>query len=213
MRQLVAIALVCLTPAFGAAAQGLTGSIGGLVSALRTRTTISATTEAATGTMIGVEGHVGISRVTVDLSYLQGTLVPETVGDPSRDYVEGDAFLSVVTLPGVILRVGPHARAYISSAGTQRWVFWTGHLRGELNLMTSPVITAFAEGWMAWTADVNVSEQFDSGLGGVVGMSARIPGTAFYGRLSYNIEQARMGGGGRLETVEGLSVVVGFGRR
>jgi hypothetical protein len=180
---------------------------------VRTRTTITATTTASTGTMIGVEAHVGISRVTVDLSYLQGRLNAETVGDPSRDYVEGDAFLSVVTFPGVILRVGPHARAYLSDAGTQRWVFWTGHLRGEFTLITSPAITAFAEGWMAWTAEVNVSEQFDGGLGGVVGMSARIPGTGFYGRLSYNIEQARMGGGGRLEMVEGLSVVVGFGRR
>lgn len=206
-------ALACLAPFVTATAQGLTGSVGGIAGSVRTRANVGTTTEVSSGALIGVEGHVGISRVSVDLSYLQGALTADTGSAPARDYVEGDAFLSVVTVPGVILRVGPHARAYVSSAGTQRWLFWTGHLRGEYTLMTSPAITAFAEGWLAWTAEVNVSEQFDNARGAVVGMSARIPGTGFYGRLSYGIEQARMGGGARLDTVEEISVVVGFGRR
>jgi len=207
----VAGALLCLAPAI-TAAQGLTGSVGGIAGGVRTRSIVGTTSEVASGAVIGVEGHVGISRVSVDLSYLQGTLNGDIVGTASREYVEGDAFLSVVTFPGVILRVGPHARAYISDVGTQRWLFWTGHLRGELGLI-KPAITAYAEAWVAWTADVNVSEEFDKGHGAIVGIHARIPGTGFYGRLSYAIEQAHMGGGARVEDVEGLTFVVGFGRR
>ena len=207
----VAGALLCLVPAI-AAAQGLTGAVGGIGGAVRTRSVIGTTTEIASGAIIGVEGHIGISRVSVDLSYLQGTLNGDIGGTDSREYVEGDAYLSVVTFPGVILRVGPHARAYISDAGTQRWLFWTGHLRGEFGLI-KPAITAFAEAWVAWNADVNVSEEFDKGHGGIIGMNVRIPGTAFYGRLSYAIEQAHMGGGTRIEDVEGITMVVGFGRR
>ena len=199
--------------AAGLAAQGLTGSLGAIGGAVRSKAVVGTTTEVGAGAVIGVEGRVGIGPVSVDLSYAQGTLNPEVAGAESRDYVEGDAYLSVVTFPGVILRAGPHARAYISETGTQRWLFWTGHLRGDFSLITSPAIVAFAEAWLAWSADVNVSEEFDRARGAIVGMSARIPGSLFYGRLSYGIEQARMGGGTRVDDVESLTVVVGFGRR
>ncbi len=211
MRLRVAVALLCLTPAI-TTAQRLTGSLGGIGGAVRTRSIIGTTTEIASGAVIGVEGRVGISRVSVEVSYLQGTLSGDIGGTDSRDYVEGDAYLSVVTFPGVILRVGPHARAYVSDVGTQRWLFWTGHLRGEFGLI-KPALTAFAEAWAAWDADVNVSEEFDKGHGAIVGLTALSPGTGFYGRLSYAIEQAHMGGGSRIEDVEGISFVVGFGRR
>jgi hypothetical protein len=126
--------------------------------------------------------------------------------------VEGDALLSVVTVPGVVVRVGPHARAYITSTGTQRWVFWTARLRGERALI-GPALGGFVELWAAWSADVNVSEPFGRATGGIVGMQVRIPRSPVYGRLTYGIERATMGDGARLETVEGLSVVLGVGRR
>ena len=195
------------------AAQVLTGSFGASGGAIRAKSVVGTTSEVGSGAVIGVEGRVGLGRVSVDVSYAQGSLNPEVAGAESRDYVEGDAYLSIVTFPGVILRAGPHARAYITETGTQRWLFWTGHLRGEFTLITSPAFIAFAEAWIAWSADVNVSEEFDRARGAIVGMTARVPGSLFYGRLSYGIEQARMGGGTRLDEVEALTVVVGFGRR
>ena len=96
-----------------------------------------------------------------------------------RDYVEGDAFLSIVTFPGLILRGGPHARAFISDDGTQRWLFWTARARYEFRMITSPPIDGFAEGWAALSADVNVSEEFTSARGAIVGLHARFPGSAW----------------------------------
>jgi hypothetical protein len=58
-----------------------------------------------------------------------------------------------------------------------------------------------------------VSEPFGRATGGIVGMQVRIPRSPVYGRLTYGIERATMGDGARLETVEGLSVVLGVGRR
>ena len=212
MRTLLACGLLLVAPFTAASPQGLTGSVGGGAGSVRSRATLGTTTAAFSGAMIGGEGHAGIGRVSVDVAYLQGTLNPDSGSAESRDYVEGDVFVSVVTLPGVTLRVGPHARAYISSAGTQRWLFWTGRVRGERTLI-APAVSGFVEAWLALSADVNVSEAFDNARGAVVGLSVRLPGAPFYGRLAYGIEQARMGGGARLETVEGLSVIVGFGRR
>lgn len=212
MRTLVAGLCLTLAPA-GLVAQRLSGSLGGIGGTVRARSVVGTTAEVGSGAVIGVEGRVGIGPVSVDVSYAQGSLNPEETGAETRDYVEGDAYLSVVTFPGVILRAGPHARAYISETGTQRWLFWTGHLRGEYTLITSPAFIGFAEAWMAWSADVNVSEEFDRARGATVGMIVRFPGSLFYGRLAYGIEQARMGGGARVDDVEALTLVVGFGRR
>lgn len=195
-----------------AAAQRLAGSIGFAAGSVRARSRVGAADELATGAVIGGEAGLRLGRVTVDLAYLQGTLSPDTGSAESRDYVEGDAFLSVMTVPGVVVSVGPHARAYITTTGTQRWLFWTARLRGERALIGSAV-GGFLELWTAWSADVNVSERFGHATGGVVGMQVRIPRSPVYARLTYGIERAAMGDGARLETVEGLSVVLGVGRR
>lgn len=211
MRRSVAVALAATAITAPAAAQVLTGSVGLAAGSVQARSHIGTADNASSGAVIGGEGRVGLGRVTVDVVYLQGTLNPDTGSAEGRDYVEGGMFLSVRTVPGVALRVGPHARAYISTTGTQRWLFWTARLRGERALIGSAV-TGFVELWAAWKADVNVSEPFGTATGGVVGMGVRIPRSAFWGRLTYGIERARMGDGQRLETVEGVTLVVGFGR-
>ena len=205
-------ALGALATAAPVAGQGLVGAIGFSAGSARSRSQLGSTAEVLSGTMVGGEGRVGIGRVTLDFTYLQGALKPDTGSAESRDYVEGDALLSVVTAPGLTLRVGPHARAYISSTGTQRWLFWTARVRGERTLI-APAVSGFVEFWAALSGDVNVSEAFGSARGGLVGMSVRPPNSLFYGRLTYGIEHAKMGGGARLETVEGVSLLLGFGRR
>lgn len=212
MRRFAALVLVTLGTALPAAGQGLFGSIAVSAGSVWTRSRTGTVEDAMSGAVVGGEGRVGIGRVTLDFAYLQGALNPDTGSAESRDYVEGDALLSVVTVPGVTVRMGPHARAYISSSGTQRWLFWTARLRGERALI-APAVSGFVELWAAWSADVNVSEAFSRASGGVVGMTVRIPHSMFYGRLSYGIERAQMGDGARLETVEGVSLLVGVGRR
>ena len=209
-RALVAVAV--LAAATPAAAQNLTGGAGATVGTLRSRTRVGGSTEAFVGPVIGGEGRVGLGRVSVDLSYLQGTLEPDTGSAEPNDYVEGDAYLSVVTVPGVTLRVGPRAHAYISSTGTQRWLFWTGRVRGERSLI-APGVSGFIEVWAAFSADVNVSEEFSRGTGGTAGMTVHLGKVPFYGRLMYSVEHASMGDGTRLDTVESVSLVVGYGRR
>lgn len=204
--------VAALAGAAPATAQNLTGGAGATVGTLRSRSRIGGVTEAFVGPVIGGEGRVGLGRVSVDLTYLQGTLEPDTGAAESTDYVEGDAYLSVVTVPGVTLRVGPRAHAYISSTGTQRWLFWTGRLRGERSLI-APGVNGFVEVWIAFSADVNVSEEFSRGTGGSAGMTVHLGKVPFYGRLLYSVEHASMGNGTRLDTVESVSLVIGYGRR
>ena len=210
--KLLLIALAAVACAAPAAAQAPVVSGGLSVGSVRARSRWGSIDEVTSGAVIGGEGRVRLGRVTLDGVYVQGALNPDTGTTESRDYAEGGLFLTVATVPGVGLRVGPHARAYISPQGTQRWLFWTARLRGEGSLI-APAVTGFAELWAAWAAVVNVSEAFGRATGGVVGMTVRIPGSPVWGRLSYGIERAEMGNGARLETVEGVSLAIGVGRR
>ena len=167
----VLAALLCAGPS---AAQTLSGAVGLAAGSVRARSRAGTADQLVTGAVIGGEARLQVGRVTVDLAYVQGSLEPDTGAGPGPDYVAGEAFLSVRTVPGVVLRVGPQAHAYISGTGTQRWLFWTARLRGERTLI-GPAVGGFVELRAAWNADVNVSEPFGHATGGVVGMQVRLP--------------------------------------
>jgi hypothetical protein len=187
--------------------QALTGSFalgGGWVRSMSTAD------EALRGAVVGGEAQLQLGRVSFRAGYREGSVRPYSDA-AARDYADGHAFIMVTTVPGLIVSAGPHARAYITDVGTQRWLLWTIRLRGEGDLI-SPSIGGHFEVWTTVSARVNVTEAFDRATGGEVGMTVQFSGSPIWARLSYAIERARLGGGGRFETVEDMSLVLGVRR-
>lgn len=170
--------------------------------------------EALTGPYLGFDVHLRRGRVGLRLGYGQGRMEADTAGPQTRDYVDGFILLSGSPVTGLDLGVGPYARAYGTDAGTQRWLFWQLRARYQANIVV-PVVEGFGEVWTSFTGSVNVAESFDGARGGTVGVLwtvTRFRGSPVKLRLSYAIDEARLGNGARRETVELTTLAIGLGR-
>jgi len=201
-------ALLLLIPAL-ASAQTFGGGVGSTM--LRVRSTVGATEEVLSGTLMGVEGRVERWGLALDVAYAQGSVEPDSGTPAARDVVEGRILFGNRPWRGLSVKAGPHIRSYVTTSGTQRWFFWEARLRGEGTIVGR--VQVYAEIWRVLSGDVNVAESFDGGQGGEAGMVVTLPRSPFWGRLAYGIERSKLGGGARLETVEGLSLAVGYGKR
>ena len=161
------------------------------------------------GAAFGGEGTVSLGRVQLGLSYLQGRLDPDTGSAPARDLVEGSVLLGVRPVEWLTLSAGPHARAYAASGQTQRWIYWELRVRAAKPFIGSAV-RGYAELWRAVAADANVPESFDHAQGGEAGMIVRLARAPLEVRVAYRIDHAVLGGGSRLETVDGVVIGVGL---
>ena len=74
-------------------------------------------------------------------------------------------------------------------------------------------VRGYAELWRAVAADANVPEPFDHAQGGEAGMIIRLARAPLEGRIGYRIDHAVLGGGTRLETVDGVVIGVGLAWR
>src|SRR5213076_1420584 len=141
------------------------------------------------GAAFGAEGTVSLGRVQLGLSYLRGRPVE-----------------------WLTLSAGPHARAYAANGQTQRWVYWELRMRAAKPFIGTAV-RGYAELWRAVAADANVPEQFDHAQGGEAGMIVRFARAPIEARVAYRIDHAVLGGGSRLETVDGVVIGVGLAWR
>lgn len=157
-----------------------------------------------------------LDRITIDLGYWQGKLNGLQTGN--RDVVEGFAQLGARPLDWLSLRVGPHAWTYVSDAGTQRWLLWEGRAHAQGQVL--PAVQSYLEVWKVFSAKVNVSQPFQTGMGGEGGLSLRIRDVPFIPerlpvriRLAYGIERVRMNGslaqGPRAEVLDRLTLGLG----
>ncbi|MBI1967345.1 MAG: hypothetical protein HYS40_05100 [Gemmatimonadetes bacterium] len=199
--------LLLLTPAAAFAQSGL--QVAGTSAVVRVRSTIGPTREVLSGAVFGVEGHAAVWRLVLNVGYGQGSVKPDSGAPAPRDVIEGRLLVGIRLVRGLSIKAGPHIRAYISDWGTQRWLFWEARLRGERTIVGG--VRGYAEVWRVLSADVNVLEPFDGGQGGEAGMLVALPRSPFWGRLAYGIERAKLGGGSRLETVEGVTLAIGYG--
>src|SRR5207249_2613981 len=71
----------------------------------------------------------------------------------ARDLVEARAFLGVQPWPWLRLSVGPHVRAFVIGAVTERWVLWPVRARAQSALASTPLET-YVELWRALSAKV-----------------------------------------------------------
>lgn len=175
----------------------------------RVQSQVPAGAEDFAGNVFLGQGAVGLGRLQLSVSYLQGTLNRDGAFGASRDLVEGTVMLGARPLTWLTLETGPHARAYTLSAGTQRWLFWELRARAASAFVGSAV-QGYAELWRAIAADANVPEPFDHAQGGEVGMVLRLARSPLEGRVGYRIDHAVLGGGTRLETVDGVVIGVGL---
>ena len=165
----------------------------------------------AGSTFLG-QGALSVGRLQLTASYLQGTLDPDGALGASRPLVEGTVLLGVRVLDWLTLETGPHARAYTLTAVTERWLFWELRARASSAFVGSAV-RGYAELWRVVAADVNVPESFDHAQGGEAGMIVRLARSPLEGRVGYRIDHAVLGGGTRLETVDGVVIGIGLSGR
>lgn len=170
--------------------------------------------EALTGPVVGFDLRAARGGLGLRLGYGQGTLKGDTAGPAQRDYVDGYVHLTAAPLGGVELGLGPYARAYSTDAGVQRWIFWQLRARYEEDILPATV-RGYAELWIGLTGSANVAESFNSSRGGAVGLLWRVldlRGSPLTLRLTYAIDEARLGDGARRETVERTNIALGIGR-
>ena len=108
---------------------------------------------------------------------------------PDREHVEGYLMIGYRPLAGLEISVGPRARALTVAEFTQRWLFWSARARYDAAILPQS-LDAYVEYWGAVTGSAGNASTFNSGSGGAVGMTARLPETALYARLEYAIDDA-----------------------
>ena len=177
------------------------------------------TTQKLSGAMYGLQGQLVYSGfVTLDWGYWQGQIDPIGGQAASRDVVEGYAMFGARPFGWLSLRAGPHAWTYISTAGAQRWFLWEGRARAQGEVL--PDVQSYLDLWRVFSANVNVPQDFQSGMGGEGGLILLVRDAPLIPerfpmriRLGYGIERVRMGGGIRTEVMDRLSLSLGIGQR
>lgn len=189
------------------AAQGPRLRLGVSGAEMRIRETSTVGAGVASGFTPGAEGSLSIWKVRLEAQYLEGHLQQDSGSLGARDVVEGSVFAGIAPVDWVSVKFGIHARSY-TSGGTERWVFWETRIRAEAPL-NGPAVRAYAEVWRALSSDITGTQSLDRGQGGQAGLvydGARVP---LWVRLGYGIEDVRLGGGARRQTVELLVLALG----
>ncbi|UCD25690.1 MAG: hypothetical protein JSW51_07200 [Gemmatimonadota bacterium] len=170
--------------------------------------TVESESSKLTGIAFGGRGVVTWRKLRLDLRYLEGGLSPEAEA-PDEDIVEGELMLGFVPLSWLTLRFGPHIRSFVTNQGTQRWIFWEGHVGGALELGTPRLITYF-DLWHVFGANVDAVEEYDSGNGIEGGIRFTLDRLPFWGKLAYRIDHSSLGAGSRSKTVEQMVFAIGW---
>lgn len=204
--------VTCACVAGPLSGQALHPSASASVVAARVRSTVPG--GSADGTAFLGEGSLTLGRLSLAVSYLQGTLNPPATpgAGASRDLIEGSVLLGVRATGWLTFAGGPHARAYTlsGSGGTQRWSFWELRARAA-TAFVGTAVRGYAELWRTVSGDANVPEPFDHATGGEAGMIMHLARAPLEARVAYRIDNAVLQG--RTEMVDGVVVGVGLAWR
>lgn len=226
--------LIGLLMGLAPAAQAQSDWWGAVVAtAARERIRFANASEELRGLIRGVEGGVEFGRVLVRMRYAEGSLSPRE-SDMRHDIAESFLLVGMRVVGGLELSGGLQARAYTTSPGTERWMLWQLRARYEAPVVMQ-VVHAYAELWQSAAGSVNavnilrtqpegtdflvnfegkrVSKTFQGARGGEAGILIRGSGNAPTVRLGYSIDQARLEAGGYRDSVEGLTIAIGFDTR
>lgn len=197
-----ALAMVLATPL---EAQTLRAGVSAV--AARVTTPFSSGGPTLTGALAGGTGELNLGVLQVAGTYFQGRVTG--TNNLAWDVVEGDAVLAVRPAAWVSLGFGPHARSYVTGAGTIRWVLWSARAGMALPLATDAVRATF-DLWAALAGSVGGTTPYGSARGLTGGLSVRIPRTRVWAQGTYRAEHLALSGGGGVETYEELGLGVGL---
>ena len=189
-------------------------------------------TEKVSGRAIGGEGGINWRLVSLRIGYHNGALSPDTSGPSGRDYIEGFAFIGVRPIPGLEISGGPRSRAYVRTVpvppvldglpigfeqegareSTQRWLTWEVHGRYE-GALVPDLLGGDGEVWAAVAGNVSNAGTFDRGRGAEAGVIVYLARGLLGIRVGYALDETRLGAGAWRETVTGVRLAVGYGRR
>ena len=176
--------------------------------ALRSRTAIAGSSTRLSGTLVGGEGGLIRGPFEVRVSYAEGSA---STGAIRREHVEGTLFAGVRPVSGLTIGVGPHAIAFSTDSTNERWVELQTRARYDGPIIER-LVRAYIEGWIAVAGSAGAAGQFGRGRGGGAGLEMRLGSTPLIGRLGYAISESRLRADARRETVEGLTLSIGYGR-
>ncbi len=168
------------------------------------------TNESFTGVALGLDGSVPIWIFELDVRYLNGNLGSSNP-DLDLNLVEAELFLGLRPLPWVVLKAGPHARAFETVRSTERWLFWEIRARAEAGLL-APRLGTYLELWGALVGDVNFGRSFGSGRGAEAGITYQFGSTPLWVRAGYRVDRGSVSGGSIFDSVQQVLIGVGFGR-
>ena len=179
---------------------------------LHFRSAASGVGETLSGLAAGGRARFFVGSFSLEMSYSQGHLAADTGTATARDVVDGSAFLAVRPVSWLVLKAGPHLRAYAAPGSTERWVMWETHAGGDGSIIPG-LLEAHVEGWMAVGSAVNVGPGARGARGGQAGLILRLWQSPLWARLTYVVDQAQLKNNARAETVEAVLFAVGLGGR
>ena len=166
----------------------------------------------ASGVALGASGAVARGPVALALGYWQGGVDADPGGTQQQDVIDGYALLVLRAQPWLGVKVGAEARSYVTPAGTERWVFWQARLRTERTIV-DPSVRGHVEVWRALSTEVSTSGTVDRAQGGEVGLTLLRALGPLWVRMGYGIDDVRLTGSARRQTLEALAFSVGYGGR
>jgi hypothetical protein len=205
---LVVLALALLAPPLHAQLERhATFSLGG------GNTRLTAVTGAGTarlsGVTIGGSGRIGGGLLSVEGGYRQGSLAPDSGAGTTQDLAEARLMLAVRPVSWLSVLAGPHALAFITPSGTERWLLFEARARAA-GTVVSPAVSTYVELWAALGGSVNVGTGSPSARGGEVGITLLFPRSPVWARLAYGMERATQSGSANIRTVEDIRVSIGI---
>ncbi len=211
--RLTALGVVALCGAGTLTAQERALSAGAGIVGVRSQGASSGGDSHGAGTMLSGVITAQFGQVELQGRYVQGTLQPQDGLSPRREFVQGQLGVGYRARPWLTARTEARARAYVTTAGTERWLTWLVGLRVE-----TPLVGTTVRGdvglWRALVLSANVgSSDGRSGRGGDAGLTVQLPSRPVWVRLAYAIDRSAIAGAARRETLEEFTLTVGVQRR
>jgi hypothetical protein len=221
----IGLVLLATTPTMGMA-QSIEAAVSAAGTAVEVRSVESGNLETYRGFLAGIESRVAWDRVSLRLGYGQGPLDRTYVDFRGRSFVDGFARLDVRVIDGLALGIAGRARAYSTGSPggpsllrlaltgdrheeARRWLLWELH-GSYARLVIPDLIGIYADGWWTRPGRINPGETYHGGRGGEVGLEARPAWPPLALRFGYAIDEIRIGSQGRRETVERVTLTIGY---
>lgn len=162
------------------------------------------------GPLLGGAGYVRFRRLTADVAYAEGDLTPSVGAGDAETLADASVVLSSAVGAGFALGVGAHARAFVGTAGTVRWMRTELHARYAREIIPG-LATADVALWQVLSADVNAQGGSDGGRGAVAGLTLQLPNSPFALRAAYTADRMAYANG-TSEFLDHVEVGLRFGR-